>query len=92
MNKKGLIKEIVGVVLALILLIIALLFFSHQINKYEEYNKYKDYCSENDNVCYCSWGNCKFKVNNGVVMDKENLCKIAFEIKDKEAIFSWGCK
>ena len=60
-----------------------------------DYNKYKDFCEDRTNFCYCSYGECDFKTSyssiSGMSNDTKDLCALAKELNDKQVLFRTGC-
>jgi len=82
------------ILVALVFLVFGVSFMLQE--EREEYQKYKDFCENRPDFCYCSWIQCEFKTlwssTDGFSEDTRELCKLAIELKDKKTIFRVGCE
>ena len=96
MNKKGLIKETLGLIFCLILIsALVYLLIIIVITEAKNFEEYQSFCEQRPNFCYCSYGECEFKTSwssiNGFSQDTKDLCELATKLEDKKILFKVGC-
>jgi hypothetical protein len=108
MNEKGhILSIIIAIIILIIVLVIVVFATKHIIKDMKDYQRYKSFCNERPNFCYCSWEECEFKTmsfsstgftngiqtsnSSGMSEDTIELCKLAKELNDKKMEFRIGC-
>jgi len=58
---KGLIGYVLGFILITFMVYILYITIPQTYNEIKQHGKYKDFCQERTNFCYCGWDNCYIK-------------------------------
>jgi hypothetical protein len=89
MPKTSVLSFIVGVLLAIFILGVAIVFSLSMIQDIKEYKTYKSFCNLNQEYCFCNLELCSFKLSSEDVGIQKELCSIARELNDKQGVFNF---